>query len=442
MNPSRNWSRAMPPGPDQRVKITEAYAKHVARDAYLWAWPLVNMYNRRVFFATIKEMAYAGPLPQAPLNTFAMLTDYIAPEQRNVACPNQDVVYGAGYAALDISPVVVQVLDFGTRFWVYQIVDLRTDAFAQIGKMYGTTPGFYLLAGPDWQGELPKGITKVFRCTTNTAFVGPRVFQDDTAEDRKAIQGVLQQVEMYPLSEYDGQLKRIDWRKLPRKPGASGGERETQWVFPEKFFDELAAVFADAPALPGEEARYAQVLAVLEALKSNPALKQPMIDAAKEAEEALVEPLFEFRNFGIQLAHNWSTVANGAEFGTDYLTRTAVAKSNILVNAPVQAKYFYQDLDKDGGRLNGSKRYAVTFAKDQTPPVHGFWSLTLYSQYHFFVANEIKRYSVGTKNKDLKINGDASLTIYVQADPPPDEQRTNWLPAPKEDDDEIQGESN
>ena len=434
MNPSRNWSRAMPADPDARVKITEEYARHVARDTYFWAWPLVNMYNRRLFFATIKEMAYAGPLPQAPLNTFGMLTDYIAPEQRSVACPNQDVVYGAGYAALDISPVVVQVPDFGTRFWVYQIVDLRTDAFAQIGKMYGTTPGFYLLVPPEWRGEVPKGITKVFRCTTNTAFVGPRVFQDDTTEDRKAIQGVLQEILMYPLSEYDGQLKRIDWQKLPRKPGASGGERETQWVFPEKFFDELAEVFADAPPLPGEEARYAQVLAVLEALKSNPALRQPMIDAAKEAEETLVEPLFEFRNFGIQLAHNWSTVANGAEFGTDYLTRTAVAKSNILVNAPIQAKYFYQDLDKDGGRLNGSKRYAVTFAKDQTPPVHGFWSLTLYSQYHFFVPNESNRYSVGTKNKELKRNPDGSLTIVVQADPPPDAQRANWLPAPKGED--------
>jgi len=373
----------MPPGPDARVKITEEYAKHVAGDAYFWAWPLVNMYNRRLFFATIKEMAYAGPLPQAPLNTFGMLTDYIAPEQRSVACPNQDVVYGAGYAALDISPVVVQVPDFGTRFWVYQIVDLRTDAFAQIGKMYGTTPGFYLLAGPDWPGEVPKGITKVFRCTTNTAFVGPRVFQDDTPEDKKAIQAVLQQVVMYPLSEYDGTWKAIEWQKLPRKPGAGGGPRETQWVFPEKFFDELGAVFADAPPLPGEEARYAQVLAVLEAVKSNPALKPPMIEAAHAAEKTLVDPLFEFRNFGIQLPHNWCTVANGAEFGTDYLTRTAVAKSNILVNAPIQAKYFYQDLDKDGGRLNGSKRYAVTFAKDQTPPVHGFWSLTLYSQYHF-----------------------------------------------------------
>ena len=56
-----------------------------------------------------------------------------------------------------------------------------------------------------------------------------------------------------------------------------------------------------------------------------------MIEAAKEAEEKLVEPLFEFRNFGSQLPDNWYTVANGAEFGTDYLTRTAVAKSNILV---------------------------------------------------------------------------------------------------------------
>jgi hypothetical protein len=328
-------------------------------------------------------------LPQAPLNTFA-LKDYIAPEQRNVACPNQDVVYGAGFAALDISPVVVQVPDFGHRFWVYQIVDLRTDAFAQVGKMYGTMPGFYLLAGPNWKGEVPKGITRVFRSSTNTAFVGPRLFQDDTVEDRKAIQRVLPQVVMYPLSEYDGKLKNIEWQKLPQKPAAPAGERETQWVYPEKFFDELPAVFADAPALPGEEARYAQVLAVLEAAKSNPALKQAMIDAAKEAEKQLVEPLFEFRNFGLQLPSNWSTTANGADFGTDYLTRTAVAKSNILVNAPVQAKYFYQDLDKDGGRLNGSNRYTVTFAKDQTPPVNGFWSLTLYSQYHFFVPNEIK----------------------------------------------------
>ena len=77
----------------------------------------------------------------------AMLTDYIDPAERAVACPNQDVVYGGGPLTLDVSPVV-QVPDFGSRFWVYQVVDLRTDSFAELGAMYGTKPGFYLLSGP------------------------------------------------------------------------------------------------------------------------------------------------------------------------------------------------------------------------------------------------------------------------------------------------------
>jgi hypothetical protein len=78
-----------------------------------------------------------------------MLTDYANPDQRLVACPNQDVVYGAGSIALDISPVVVQVPDFGDRFWVYQMVDLRTDGFVHLGKMYGTTPGRHDLVALD-----------------------------------------------------------------------------------------------------------------------------------------------------------------------------------------------------------------------------------------------------------------------------------------------------
>ena len=153
----------MPPGPDARVKITEAYARMVTRDAYFWAWPMVNIYNRRLGFAQCPEpMLMNGALPFAPLNMLSMLHSYIAPEQRYVACPNQDVAYGC-IAALDISPVVVQVPDFGERFWVYQVVDLRTDGFAQIGKMYGTQPGFYLLVGPDWQDEVPKGIAQVLQ---------------------------------------------------------------------------------------------------------------------------------------------------------------------------------------------------------------------------------------------------------------------------------------
>jgi hypothetical protein len=369
-------SRALPPGPDVNVKITESYARQVARDAYFWAWPMENIYNRRLAFKQAPKVGLMnGVLPFAPLNSLAMLSDYIQPEQRWVACPNQDVVYGAAIASLDETPVVVQVPDFGDRFWVYQVVDLRTDSFAQIGKMYGTKPGFYLLVGPDWKGEVPKGITKTFRSKTGTAFIVPRVFQDDTAEDKKAIQGIISGIDVYALDKFDGKTKKQDWSKLPSlgSPTKDGGSGETKWVFPDKFFDELPAVLKDAPPLPGEESRYAQILAVIEAAKKDPALKKAMIEEAYKADKELIDPLLQFSNWGIPLADNWTTANNCAAFGTDYFTRTAIAKSNILVNAGTETKYFYQDFDSKRARLNGTNQYTVTFAKDKMPPVDGFW---------------------------------------------------------------------
>jgi hypothetical protein len=280
---------------------------------------------------------------------------------------------------------------------------------------------------------VPKGITKVFRSPSNTGIMAPRIFQDDTPEDRKAIQPVIQQIMAYPLSKYDGTIKRTDWSKLKVVSAQKEAAAESRFVFAEKILDQLPAVLADAPPLPGEEARYAQMLAVIEAAKNDPKLRAAFEDGAKEAEDTLVTPLFQFRNYGQQLSHNWSTISNEAAFGTDYFTRTAVAKSNILVNSPNETKYFYQDLDAAGKRLNGKNSYTVTFAKDATPPVNGFWSMTLYNEHHFFSPNDLKRYSLGTKNKGLKYEADGSLTLYVQAISPGKAREANWLPSPRED---------
>src|SRR5262245_7978459 len=335
MMTKRKTTRPLPAGPDTNVRISEEYARLVLRDAYFWASPLGNTYNRRPAFSQIPEpRLLGGVMPGAPLNRLAMLHDYIAPEERDVACPNQDVVYGACVLALDLSPVVVQVPDFGKRFWVYQVVDLRTDSFADLGAMYRTKPGFYLPAGPDWDGEKPDGITKVFRSTTSTGFVVPRVFQDDTAEDKSAIQSVIGGIDVYPLAEFDGRMKARDWRKIPDIPKPAGGKAETRWVFPDKFLDQLPAVLADAPPLSGEEARYAQVLAVLDAAQKDLRIVEAAEDELTRVDDDLVGPLLQFRNWGIPLPYRWSTQNNGARFGTDYFTRTAVAKSNILVNKP------------------------------------------------------------------------------------------------------------
>ena len=245
------------PGPVPGYVISEAYARLVARQTYFWAWPMVNMYNRLLAMQKVPQPGLNGGIvPVAPPNHLSMMHDYIEPQQRFVAYPNQDVVYGSALLDLDRTPVVVQVPDFGERFWVYQAVDLRTDGFASLGKLYGTKPGFYLFAGPDWHGQVPKGISRVFRSSTAVGIFAPRVFMDDTPEDRIAIQPVINKIGLYPLSEYDGKVKTTDWSKLPSFGSDEGGAEEIKWVDPTKFWDELPTVLDQTPPQPGEEALY------------------------------------------------------------------------------------------------------------------------------------------------------------------------------------------
>jgi hypothetical protein len=426
---------ALPSLPVANTIMTESYVKMVGAYAYLWGWPMMNIHNRNTTFEKLPAPGYMGGIvPVAPPNQIGMLTDYIVPEERVVACPNQDVVYG--FALLDFTKdaVIVQVPDFGDRFWVYQVCDQRTDGFAELGKMYGSKPGFYLLAGKDWNGRVPAGIVKIFRCPTRLGVVIPRAFQTDDATDKKAIQPVLQQVLLYPLSQFDGKMKTKDWSAMPKYPSpSSSGSEETKWVVPENYFDILPEILKEVPPMPGEEGWYAQMQSVLDATKTNSKVRDWLKSAAASADKELITPLFQFVNVGYPAQFNWTTQSNGAEFGLDYLTRTSCAKANIFVNKPKETKYFYQDRDSAAHRLNGNNKYTVTYAKGALPPVKGFWSLTLYNQHHFFFPNELKRYSLGTKNKTLQYNNDGSLTLYVQSTPPDQTKLNNWLPAPRED---------
>jgi hypothetical protein len=350
-----------------------------------------------------------------------------------VACPNQDVVYGFGIIDARRGPAVVQVPDFGRRFWVYQAVDQRTDSFVRLGAMYQTRPGLYLLAPASWDGVVPGGIAGVFRFDTRVAVCIPRVFMDDTEDDRAAIQPVINQIMVYPLSEYTGQPRTTDWTTVPAFPAgaATSGEQETQWVDPAQFVAELPEVTAEVPARPGEEAVYAWVESLLQAAADDPEVADELTAAAMEANAGLLADLFQFRNIGLPLPGHWGTQRNGARFGADYLSRAAMGKANIFVNTPEETTYFYQDLDENGERLDGSRSYSVTFPPNGLPPVRGFWSLTLYNEHHFFHPNELNRYSLGTKNKNLHHAADGSLTLTASAVPPDDEDlRSNWLPAP------------
>lgn len=68
--------------------------------------------------------------------------------------------------------------------------------------------------------------------------------------------------------------------------------------------------------------------------------------------------------------------------------------------------------------------------KGQLPPVKGFWSLTMYDDQMFFIANPINRYSMSMRT-DPKLEPDGSLVITIQNESPGADKETNWLPAPK-----------
>jgi hypothetical protein len=140
--------------------MNKAYVQMVGRMAYQWGWPLVYVHNQRIGLTKVPEPGLlAGALPVAPINQVTMLTGYIKPGETLVGDPNQDVVYGMGFLALDKEPVIIQVPEFGDRFWTLPVYDARTDQVSKLGLQHGTKAGFYMLVGPKWNGATPAGVT-------------------------------------------------------------------------------------------------------------------------------------------------------------------------------------------------------------------------------------------------------------------------------------------
>jgi hypothetical protein len=124
---------------------------------------------------------------------------------------------------------------------------------------------------------------------------------------------------------------------------------------------------------------------------------------------------------------------NRAFFNGDWLRRAAAARVGIYGNDAEEAIAPLTRNAGDGSPLDGSKhKYTITFAKDQLPPVHAFWSVTMYDgKTQFLVANPLDRYLINSPMLGgMKFGADGSLTIYVQKDSPGKDKESNWLPAP------------
>jgi hypothetical protein len=415
--------------------LAQTWIRSLALQAASYGVPIVAMYNLRntVAFGT---NAHSRP------NQIWRVEDIATPEiaaQLGYVTPNVNVIYGFGFMDLHQEPLILKVPNSNGRYYMVEIVDMWTNAFAYAGGMAtGYKGGAFALVGPGWHGTLPKGVRRI-QCPTRWIELQPRVHVKNET-DLGAARSVLDGITVEGLTQYEGKaaLRPVTYDYPAPKINPNVASSQMQFTDPLQFWEILSAAMNENPP-PAEEIE--NVLPQYRWLgiklgkqwtpqSVNPAVLEQMREAASQLGPMLNATMSVLGNF----KNGWVIPpANTGRWGTDYVSRAIVAVFGLTSNTPSEAIYYPGQLDSTGQPLVGSKRYTITFQQPMrylTPVSPGFWSLTMYdAATSYTVPNAIDRFALGSDDT-LKKNSDGSFTIYLQHDNPGPAKDPNWLPAP------------
>lgn len=415
-----------------RAKVLSAYSGALALSAATWGAPLVTMYALRYNDAV-------GPGAKAAPNAIWRMEDISTPELSEAASyvtPNVNTLYGFGFLDLAAEPMILTAPNSHGRYYMVEIVDFWTNAFAYVGGVEtGYQGGTFALVGPGWKGQLPPGVRRI-DAPTRWVLIQPRVHVAGK-DDLPAAKAVLDAIGVQGLAEAQG-------RKAPALPpyhyaapafsDAKLPVSALAFKDPLQFWEILAEAMIENPPPVDQVSALLPLFKPLgivmgqpwDRAKVNPVTAEAMATVASRLGQTLaLLPGGALRN-----GWGWPPPSIG-NFGTDYATRAAVARNGLTANTPREAIYIAGLAGSDGQPLSGAHRYAVTFTVLPPFVAPGFWSLTLYdSANNYTVPNPIGRYALGSDDKTLKSNPDGSLTIFLQKDDPGGAKQANWLPAP------------
>jgi hypothetical protein len=416
--------------------LSPAEARQIAEDAYVYGYSLITTEVTRVQGTNIAktEPNKLG----APMNEFANVPRYPPAGYRGVSAPNADTLYSLAW--LDLSePMVFSQPDMGNRFYLFEMVDLwMTDLKSSPStRMAGGNAENYLITGPGWSGDVPEGMKHISMPTRYMVILG-RTYANGTVEDYKAVNDLQAQYKITPLAAWGKTYTPVPPPVNP-KPSFSMTAKPQEAILAmgtQGYFNLMAKLMGgDAPPAPEDAPVLANMAkigivpgklfemgkldpAVQTALKDIPKTALKKIEANKDALGAMVD--------------GWVVTKGLGTYGTDYMKRAVVAAFGWPANQQDDAVYPYTEVDSTGQKLTGANKYTLTFAKDATPPVNGFWSITMYEidRGWWFVPNALNKFTVSPRN-NLKSNADGSVTLYFQNASPGAEKEANWLPAPK-----------
>lgn len=415
----------------------EAEAFYLGVNAVIWGYPMV-LFEELMRGRTLPDIVKKGN-PQSAVNQFGFMRQLRGPEYKQIATPNNDTIYAQSFADISREPLVLSVPKVDDkRYYGFQLWDPNGDTFAYIGsRATGREAGHYALVGPHWKGELPEEVKRI-DTPYNSFVIWGRIGVDgpDDLENAVAFEDALR---LTPLSQFGKSDEQV-------APDIKFSQNRVGYVTPPadmpkelKFYYELARALKFTPPKPVQDDVVVRSLADIGFKNDGISFDYNSLnDAQKKGLAKAVPFALHLMDVNAQYAgetvNGWRWSRESGIMGTNYLFRAAFAKWFTGGNAPEEAVYMDGRVDDKGEPFTGSKRYRIHFKQGEMPPVKAFWSV---SMYHLsdgsFVANPIKRYSIGDRTPGLTYNDDGSLDIYIQSDEPKEKAaKTNWLPTAKE----------
>jgi hypothetical protein len=396
-----------------------------ASDAYVYGYPLVTMeMTRRVITNVAKVEGTRGPMGQ-----IIKLRAYPDASFRDITAPNADTLYTTAFFDVGDEPWVLSAPDMKGRYFLLPLLDGWTNVFAVPGsRTTGTGAQAFVISGPGWSGAVPEGMTQLKSPTAVVWLLG-RVYCTGTPEDYAEVHALQDAFKLQPLSTWGKTYTPPAGKVDPALDMKTAVRDQVNRLSASEYFTLLADLMkrnppaaADAPAL----ARFKAIGLVPsqsfdgKALDSRWDRRLPQLSYDRIMLHAM----------SLKRENGWLFTTKTGLYGTDYLQRAFITAVGLGANRPQDAVYPMSQRFSLLEAYEGAHNYTLRFAKNELPPVKGFWSLTMYDEQMFFVANPINRYSMSLRT-DPKLEADGSLVILIQNESPGSDRQANWLPSPK-----------
>ena len=396
-----------------------------ASDAYVYGYPLVTMeMTRRVLTNVAQVEGTRGPMGQV-----IKMRAYPDASFRDVTAPNADTLYTTSFFDVGDEPWVLSVPDMKGRYFLLPFLDGWTNVFSVPGsRTTGTQAQTFAITGPGWSGAVPEGLTQLKSPTAIVWLLG-RIYCTGTPEDYAEVHALQDAFKLQPLSTWGkddtppaGKVDPTIDMKKPVRDQVNGLSTVEFFTLLSDLMKRNPPAPADAPALE----RFKAIGLIPgqgfdgKALNSRWDRRLPQLSYDRIMLHAM----------SLKRENGWLFTTKTGLYGTNYLQRAFITAVGLGANRPQDAVYPMSQRASLLEAYEGGNKYTLRFEKGQLPPVKGFWSLTMYDEQMFFVANPINRYSMSLRTNP-KLELDGSLVILIQNENPGPDKEANWLPAPK-----------